>query len=100
MEQINGFFEENQFSKIFPKKNTILYSTVRPNQEHFGFIKEDKHELVVSTGFTTIDIFGEEIDPKYLYYHKLFLIFYQVKYMIALLYKIFFYLFQFVHIPV
>lgn len=50
------------------KKNTILYSTVRPNQEHYGFIEKDFDRLIVSTGFTTIDIVDKEIDPKYIYY--------------------------------
>jgi len=50
------------------KKNTILYSTVRPNQEHFGFIENEIENLVVSTGFTTIDVFDDEIDAKYIYY--------------------------------
>ncbi|MFP7655560.1 restriction endonuclease subunit S [Chryseobacterium proteolyticum] len=50
-------------------KNTILYSTVRPNQEHFGIIESNLIEnLIVSTGFTTIDLFSPEIDVKYLYY--------------------------------
>lgn len=50
-------------------KNTILYSTVRPNQEHFGIIERNLIEnLIVSTGFTTIDLFSQEIDAKYLYY--------------------------------
>ncbi|MBL1232564.1 MAG: restriction endonuclease subunit S [Flavobacteriales bacterium] len=50
------------------KKNTILYSTVRPNQEHFGFIDRDKNDLVVSTGFTTIDVIDNDLEPKFLYY--------------------------------
>lgn len=52
------------------KRNTILYSTVRPNQEHFGIfekINEDSN-IIVSTGFTTIDVISKEIYPKYLYY--------------------------------
>lgn len=50
------------------KKNTIIYSTVRPNQEHFGFLENPDDNLIVSTGFTTVDIIDEDIDPKFTYY--------------------------------
>ncbi|MCM4150311.1 restriction endonuclease subunit S [Arenibacter sp. N53] len=50
------------------KRDTILYSTVRPNQEHYGYIEKEIDGLVVSTGFTTIDVFDKSISPKYLYY--------------------------------
>ncbi|MGO3155798.1 MAG: restriction endonuclease subunit S [Mesonia sp.] len=50
------------------RNDTILYSTVRPNQEHYGFVEEWKENVVVSTGFTTIDVFDKSIYPKYLYY--------------------------------
>ena len=37
------------------KNNTILYSTVRPNQEHFGIVEKNEIDnLIVSTGFATI----------------------------------------------
>jgi restriction endonuclease S subunit len=49
-------------------KNTIIYSTVRPNQEHFGFLDNPDDNLIVSTGFTTIDIIDGSIDPKFIYY--------------------------------
>ena len=32
----------------------IVYSTVRPNQRHFGLIKEPSENFLVSTGFATI----------------------------------------------
>ena len=47
---------------------SIIYSTVRPNQEHFGFIVEPHKNLIVSTGFTTIDVIDDNVDPLYLYY--------------------------------
>lgn len=50
------------------QKNTILYSTVRPNQEHFGIIENIIDDLVVSTGFTTIDVIDSGVDSKFLYY--------------------------------
>ncbi len=50
------------------KKNTIVYSTVRPNQEHYGFLEHPDENLIVSTGFTTIDVIDESIDSKFIYY--------------------------------
>jgi len=50
------------------KNETIIYSTVRPEQEHFGFIDQNTENLIVSTGFLTIGVTDKEIDPKYLYY--------------------------------
>lgn len=50
------------------KDKTIIYSTVRPNQEHFGFMVNPLDNLIVSTGFCTIDINDDGIDPKYIYY--------------------------------
>ncbi|MCA9382274.1 restriction endonuclease subunit S, partial [Candidatus Dojkabacteria bacterium] len=50
------------------KNKTIIYSTVRPIQEHFGIIDEPNEDLIVSTGFTTIDVIDDDIDPKFLYY--------------------------------
>lgn len=56
-------------AKRIVKEQTILYSTVRPNQEHYGIISNTNvKNLIVSTGFTTIDVFSERIDPKYLFY--------------------------------
>lgn len=50
------------------KKNTIIYSTVRPNLEHHGFLENPPENLIVSTGFVTIDVIDKEVDPKFLYY--------------------------------
>jgi type I restriction enzyme S subunit len=50
------------------KDKTIIYSTVRPEQEHFGFIENPPENLIVSTGFVTLDVVDEDIDPKFLYY--------------------------------
>ena len=36
------------------RKNSIVYSTVRPNQLHYGIIKEMPENFLVSTGFTVI----------------------------------------------
>mgnify|MGYP003135588322 CR=1 FL=1 len=50
------------------KDQTILYSTVRPNQEHYGFLIDPDENVVASTGFTTIDVVDEGVLPKFLYY--------------------------------
>ena len=53
------------------EKDTILYSTVRPNLKHYGIVAEYNPNIVVSTGFTTIDVKEnkkEEIDAHFLYY--------------------------------
>ena len=50
------------------KAKTIIYSTVRPNQEHYGFLENPADNFIVSTGFTTIDVIDCEIDAKYIFY--------------------------------
>lgn len=47
--------------------NDILISTVRPNQKHYGIIKNPSENLIVSTGFSVITANEEVIDPDYLY---------------------------------
>ena len=49
-------------------KNSILYSTVRPNQLHYGIIKEPVDNLLVSTGFTVIDVDINKAIPEFVYY--------------------------------
>ena len=48
--------------------NSILYSTVRPNQKHFGIIKSMPENFLVSTGFAVIDVIPEKVDADYLYF--------------------------------
>jgi len=36
------------------KKGDIIYSTVRPNLKHYGIIKDEIENLIVSTGFSVI----------------------------------------------
>ena len=50
------------------KLNSIIYSTVRPNQLHHGIIKKQPENFLVSTGFTVIDVDLEKADPDYIYY--------------------------------
>ena len=49
-------------------KNSILYSTVRPNQLHYGIIKEPVDNLLVSTGFIVIDVDTNKAIPEFIYY--------------------------------
>ena len=54
--------------RVFDK--TILYSTVRPRLKHYGFMEKPRENIIVSTGFVTIDVkdeFKKVIDPYYLY---------------------------------
>ncbi len=48
--------------------NSIVYSMVRPNQEHFALLKEPPQDLLVSTGFSVIDADEDQVIPGYLYY--------------------------------
>lgn len=50
------------------KYNSIIYSTVRPNQRHFGIIKKLPENFLVSTGFVVIDVCQGMIDADYLYF--------------------------------
>lgn len=50
------------------KKNSIVYSMVRPNQRHFGIIKSQPENFLVSTGFVVIDVHTDTIDADFLYY--------------------------------
>ncbi len=50
------------------KYNSIIYSTVRPNQKHFGILKNMPENFLVSTGFTVIDVIDNIADADFLYY--------------------------------
>lgn len=50
------------------KFNSIIYSTVRPNQLHYGIIKEQPENFLVSTGFTVIDVDETVADADFIYY--------------------------------
>ena len=47
----------------------IIYSTVRPNQLHYGIIKQMPNNFLVSTGFTTIKINRKIAEPKFIFYY-------------------------------
>ena len=50
------------------RKNSIIYSTVRPNQRHYGIIKTIPENFLVSTGFTVIDVDETVADADFVYY--------------------------------
>lgn len=50
------------------KYNSIIYSTVRPNQRHYGIIKKHPENFIVSTGFAVIDVDTEKANPDFIYY--------------------------------
>jgi type I restriction enzyme S subunit len=80
-----GNITENRVSEIqhivigqdtFPSRarrkvaiDDILYSTVRPNQRHYGIVKDVLPNMLVSTGFTVITVDKEKADSDYLYYY-------------------------------
>ena len=52
----------------------IVYSLVRPNQKHYGFLANPPKNLIVSTGFVTISSKKDEnnksiCDTKFIYYY-------------------------------
>lgn len=50
------------------RTDSIIYSTVRPNQRHFGIIKSQPENFLVSTGFAVIDVDTNIINADFLYY--------------------------------
>lgn len=54
-------------AKRLVKNNTIIYSTVRPKLHHYGILSNPPENMVVSTGFVTIDVDETKINPYYLY---------------------------------
>lgn len=49
--------------------NDIIYSTVRPNQRHYGIIKSLNPNMLVSTGFVVITVDPQVADPDFIYYY-------------------------------
>ncbi|GAA7714102.1 hypothetical protein HpBT013_08820 [Helicobacter pylori] len=75
--RINAFLKIDLTKEKLPSRakrkcslNSIIYSSVRPNQRHFGIIKEIHKNFLVSTAFIVMDIIDlEKLDPNYLYYY-------------------------------
>lgn len=51
--------------KVF--ENDIVYSTVRPNQRHFGLVAYPAEQMLVSTGFTVIRSTDEAVCNEFIY---------------------------------
>ena len=51
------------------KHNDIVFSTVRPNQRHYGILNHPANNLLVSTGFTVLTAKPEIADPYFVYYY-------------------------------
>ncbi len=66
--QIYKLSEAPSRAKRLVKDDDIIYSTVRPIQRHYGFIKNPPSNLVVSTGFSVIEIDKLNADPLFIYY--------------------------------
>lgn len=49
------------------KIDDILISTVRPNQKHYGIVKKEINNMVVSTGFAVLTPNKNIVNPNYLY---------------------------------
>jgi type I restriction enzyme S subunit len=65
--QVFNLKEAPSRAKRLVQDKDIVYSTVRPNQEHYGFISEPNKNIVVSTGFAVIR--AHSVDEKLLYYY-------------------------------
>jgi type I restriction enzyme S subunit len=63
--QLLSFKEAPSRARRLVKNNDILISTVRPNQKHYGIIKNPKENFVVSTGFCVLSC--KSIDPYFIY---------------------------------
>ena len=50
------------------KHGDIIYSTVRPNQKHYGYITNPAKNLLVSTSFTVLSPHKDLTDSKFIYY--------------------------------
>lgn len=51
------------------KNRDIVYSTVRPNQRHFGIITNPSSDMLVSTGFAVIRSMCENVSNELIYLH-------------------------------
>lgn len=52
-------------AKRIVKHNDVLISTVRPDQKHYGIIKNPENDIIVSTGFCVISC--KKLNPHFVY---------------------------------
>ena len=55
-------------AKRLVQEGDVVYSSVRPIQNHYGLIQQPAENLVVSTGFIVATPIKEKLDSNYLYY--------------------------------
>ena len=65
--QVMNYSESPSRAKRLVKDGDIVYSSVRPNLKHYGFIRNPHNNLVVSTGFVVISSKVNH-SSKFLYY--------------------------------
>ena len=51
------------------KKGDIIFSAVRPNLCHYGYMDNPPSNLLVSTGFVVITVNAKIVDSRFLYYY-------------------------------
>lgn len=56
-------------AKRIVKHNSIIFSTVRPNQLHYGIIKTQPDNFLVSTGFIVIDTDPAKANADFVYFY-------------------------------
>ncbi len=70
IDELQSFFIKNSPSRAQRKvkDKTIIFSTIQPNQKHFGILNNPPKNLIVSTGFTTLDVKKtNDFDANYVY---------------------------------
>ncbi|MBQ9971296.1 MAG: restriction endonuclease subunit S [Elusimicrobiaceae bacterium] len=50
------------------QNNSIVYSMVRPNQLHYGLIRNPQRNFIVSTGFAVFDCYEDKAYNRFIYY--------------------------------
>lgn len=64
--QIMPFNKAPSRAKRIVRDNDILISTVRPNLEHYTFVKTTSKNTIASTGFAVVS--AKKVDSRFLYY--------------------------------
>src|SRR3989339_466262 len=69
IDQLQGMRMKNAPSRArrLVQHNDIVYSTVRPTQEHYALLNYPEKNLVASTGFAVITV-RENADPQFVYF--------------------------------
>lgn len=65
--QVMNYNESPSRAKRLVKDGDIVYSSVRPNLKHYGYIRNPQNNLVVSTGFVVVSSKANQ-NSKFIYY--------------------------------